>query len=155
MDFPHFAALRSSQFASGVTYYQDHYPSTPDHSCICVMLDLGQGVLLPAIIDTGAPWCMFDPEYVDLLDAPAISHQTIHLSTRIGTLRGTLHRVELTLHADQGQSLLFETTVFKPLLADGERWLFPNFIGMQNFLDRLRFAVDPSPHVQAFYFGEV
>lgn len=155
MVFPHFAALRSSRFASGVTRYQDHYPTTPNRSCICVTLDLGHGLLLPAIVDTGAPWCMFDPEYIDALDALPISDQVLHLSTRIGTLRGTLHRVELTLHADQGQSLIVETTVFKPLLADGERWSFPNFIGMQNFLDRLRFAVDPAPDGQAFYFGEV
>jgi hypothetical protein len=60
-----------------------------------------------------------------------------------------LERVHVTLVATDGVSLDVEATVF--VSAD---WAGPNFIGWLGFLERLRFAVDPSER-RYFYFGPV
>jgi len=53
-------------------------------------------------------------------------------------------------------SALFKTnfvqaTFFIPALLPGESWNFPNFLGLDGFLNRIRFAVDPAENI--FYFG--
>ena len=73
------------------------------------------------------------------------------LQTRWGTVEGRLHRVTISLLAEEGNSLEFETTVLVPTLPPGATWDRPSFIGLNNFLNRIRFAVDPNEDV--FYFG--
>lgn len=53
--------------------------------------------------------------------------------------------------SEEGNSLEFETTVFVPILPAGVIWDRPNFIGLNNFVNRMRFAVDATENV--FYFG--
>jgi len=38
-----------------------------------------------------------------------------------------------------------------PILKSGQAWSYPNFLGLDGFLSRIRFAVDPTENV--FYFG--
>ena len=57
----------------------------------------------------------------------------------------------VSLLADEGNSLEFETTVLIPIVPLEATWDRPNFIGLNNFLSRIRFAVDPNEN--AFYFG--
>jgi hypothetical protein len=101
------------------------------------------------MVDTAAPWCIFEPEVGDLLRPylSPVQEQAI-LSTRMGTLRGGLFRVPVKLPADEGQPLDLEATVF--LSPD---WRGPNFIGYQGLLQRIRFAVDPETNL--FYFGQI
>jgi hypothetical protein len=46
-----------------------------------------------------------------------------------------------------------EATVFIPNLSVDEEWLYPNFIGLDGFLNRIRFAVDPASNL--FFFGKL
>jgi hypothetical protein len=102
-----------------------------------------------AVMDTAAPWCIFVPEVGFTLRRsfePVLRRTT--LSTRLGVFHGSLYRIPLRLHADEGDSLDVEATVF--LSPD---WQGPNFIGYQGLLQRIRFAVDPETNL--FYFGQI
>jgi len=70
------------------------------------------------------------------------------MSTRFGLIRGTLHRGPIRLHADEGEPLDVDATVF--ISPD---WQGPNFLGYEGFLQRIRFAVDPETNL--FYFGRI
>lgn len=65
--------------------------------------------------------------------------------------RGSLVRATLALQASAGADLAIEATLFVPVLDPGEVWPWPNFLGLDGFLNRIRFAVDPTENV--FYFG--
>ena len=102
-----------------------------------------------AVVDTAAPWCIFEPEVGNhLRQAVSPSEEQVVLSTRLGTINGSLYRVPLRVPADEGESLDVEATVF--LSPD---WRGPNFIGYQGLLQRIRFAVDPETNL--FYFGRI
>jgi hypothetical protein len=150
-----FPALFDSGFASGMTRYADHYPGQYDTARIVVLISVAGLPPIEAAVDTGAPWCILDPSVTELLDE--ITHdgnaQSQALQTRWGTIEGQLHRVTVSLLAQEGNSLEFETTVLVPILPPGAMWDRPNFIGLNNFLNRIRFAVNPSENV--FYFGLV
>ncbi len=62
--------------------------------------------------------------------------------------QGALYRLPVRIHADEGESLEVEATVF--LSPD---WPGPNFVGYQGLLQRIRFAVDPETNL--FYFGQI
>jgi hypothetical protein len=56
--------------------------------------------------------------------------------------------VAITIPADEGKSLDVEATAFV-----SPDWPWPNFIGYQGLLQRIRFAVDPETNL--FYFGSI
>jgi hypothetical protein len=150
---PAFPALFTSGFASGMARYADHYSGQYDTARIVVHISVGGLPPMEAMVDTGAPWCLLDPGMAELLeelihDAGAQSQQ---LQTRWGPIEGQLHRVTVSLLAEEGNSLEFETTVLVPTLPPDTAWDRPNFIGLNNFLSRIRFAMDPNEN--AFYFG--
>ncbi len=64
---------------------------------------------------------------------------------------GRLIRADLTLQAAYGADLTVEATIFVPTLESGQMWAHPNFLGLDGFLSRIRFTVDPAEN--AFYFG--
>jgi hypothetical protein len=66
---------------------------------------------------------------------------------------GWLCRIPLRFEPLAGQGLDVETTVFIPDLPPDAPWPFPNFIGLDGVLFRIRFAVDPNENL--FYFGPV
>jgi hypothetical protein len=104
---------------------------------------------LLAVVDTAAPWCIFEPEVGVILKRTLTPIQgRVALSTRLGLLYGALYRVPISFSADEGESLDLEATVF--LSPD---WQGPNFIGYQGLLQRIRFAVDPETNL--FYFGQI
>jgi hypothetical protein len=148
-----FPALFDSGFVSGMARYADHYPGQYDTARIVVLIGVAGLPPLEAVVDTGAPWCILDPNVAELMDE--ITHddgaQPQALQTRWGTVEGRLHRVTISLLAEEGNSLEFETTVLVPALPPGATWDRPSFIGLNNFLNRIRFAVDPNQNV--FYFG--
>jgi len=102
-----------------------------------------------AVVDTAAPWCIFEHEVGSVLRqhfSPV--EMGVLLDTRLGTLKGSLYRIPVALPADEGQPLEAEATVFL-----SPEWHGPNFIGYQGLLQRIRFAVDPE--VNLFYFGRI
>jgi hypothetical protein len=148
-----FPALFASGFASGMARYVDHYPGQYDTARIVVLISVGGLPPMEAVVDTGAPWCILDPSMAELLDVREsdAGAQLQQLQTRWGLIEGQLHRVTVSLLAEDGNSLEFETTVLIPTVPPDTTWNRPNFIGLNNFLSRVRFAVDPNEN--AFYFG--
>lgn len=102
-----------------------------------------------AVVDTAASWCIFEGE-VGASVAQGLTRipGRAILSTRLGVLQGTLYRGQVTLPADEGESLDLDATVF--VCSD---WPGPNFLGYQGLLQRIRFAVDPESNT--FYFGRI
>jgi hypothetical protein len=64
---------------------------------------------------------------------------------------GRLARGHIVIHAASGDNLRVQATFFIPELMPDDPWNFPNFLGLDGFLNRIRFAVAPSEN--AFYFG--
>ena len=102
-----------------------------------------------AALDTGAPFCVLQPELGDRLGSDGeVTRQLIRGAWRTGRLV----RAPLTLLADDGGELVdaleLEATVF---LLDEEVFDLPTVLGLNGFLERLRWAVDPV--AETFYFG--
>jgi hypothetical protein len=84
---PAFPALFASSFASGMAHYAGHYPGQYGTARIVVLISIGGLPPMEAVVDTGAPWCILDPNVAELLedlehDAGAHSQ---HLQTHLGT----------------------------------------------------------------------
>ena len=108
-----------------------------------------KGVVEPvlAVMDTGAPWCIFEPFAAKILVRNSLLVQKrVALSTRLGMIHGALYREMIRIPADEGDPLDVEATVFV-----SPDWQGPSFIGYQGLLERIRFAVDPETNL--FYFG--
>lgn len=113
-----------------------------------------EGLYTETAVDTGGVYLVCDPEIADLLKLdPSSGLGTHKLQIRGFKVRGTLHRVSLTLLAQEGQSLELEVTVFVPCLQPNQLWDLPPFMGLTGCLERLRFAVDPT--TDTFYFGPI
>lgn len=108
-----------------------------------------------AFVDTGGIFIITPEVALHLgLDAKT-GISTPNLGWRGSSLPGVLHRVSLTLQADEGHPLTIEATAFVPQLSPYDSWPgdFPCILGMSGCLERLRFAVDP--FTDTFYFGEL
>lgn len=67
-------------------------------------------------------------------------------------LEGFIVRLNIKLKAEYGADLDVDSTVFVPEVE--EYWgNFPSFIGLNGFLERIRFAIDPN--TDTFYFGQI
>jgi hypothetical protein len=143
-------------FATGVTSYDDHYPGDEANTRIVVVISLEGQMTTQAIVDTGAPWCVLDPQIADeILSQDALLYEPeTKLKIRGISYAGRLCRMRIGLWSEQtGEDLEVDATVFVPELRAGESWLHPNFLGLGGFLERMCFAVDPSE--SAFYFGSI
>ena len=106
-----------------------------------------------AILDTGSVYFICDPGIVEFLELdPQAALERVRLSIRRHTYTGDLHRLTVSLVAQQGQSVQLDLTAFVPRLIHGAPWPYSSFLGFQCCLDRLQFAVDPFERV--FYFGQ-
>ena len=109
-----------------------------------------------AVVDTGGVYLLCNPEIGELLDLdPASGLETKKLRIpRLGLdVPGTLHRLYLTLWAEEGKSLKLEATAFVPRFQLNKLRELPSFMGLMGCLDRIRFAVDPT--TDTFYFGGI
>lgn len=148
--------LGPESFACGGVRFIDKHPVTDDPR-IVVPVRIGQDEteIVFAIVDTASPWFVLAPDVADALkiDRSAGEYRdrkTEPLLTAYGRFGGWLCRVPVTFLADEGTGIEFETTVFVP----EEDWPSDlNFAGLENFLFRIRFAVDPDPERSLFYFG--
>ena len=146
--------LLSGGFASAMTRYTDHYPGDEKLARIVVPLRL-QNVRYQvlAVVDTGTPWCILDPEIAERVHVSQRAEFLFEDTLRIrgDKFHGKLFRMGMSLQIEQGQGFEVDATVFVPILLAGQLWPYPNFLGLDGFLERIRFAVDPEE--RAFYFG--
>lgn len=99
----------------------------------------GLGPEMQALLDTGAQWSMVGGELAHVLEAEADDEALeITLSTRLGAVAGRLHRLSITLVADEGADLLVSSSVLLAPL-----WSGPPILGYSGFLERIRFGLDP------------
>ncbi len=144
--------LFASGFASGLVYYEDQYPGQDPTARIILTVTVAGLHTVPAIADTGAPWCLLDADILVEIEPEQVdSLPTERLAIRGMSYQGRLTRLIVSLRADVGEDVDLEATVFVPILKPGETWNVPNFIWLQGLLSRIRFAVDPTENV--FYFG--
>jgi hypothetical protein len=146
--------LIDSQFANGVTTYADSYPGDEANSRIVLTISIERRLTTEAIVDTGAPWCILDPELVEQLgiSPDATYESTEKLRIRGISYEGRLHRLQIGLWSEEaGSDLEVDATVFVPRMPPQQEWPHPNFLGLNGFLERIRFAVNPEEN--AFYFG--
>lgn len=145
--------LISGGFATGDIHYKDFYPHEEHVARLVLIVTVARSTTVQAIVDTGAPWCIFAPDIVrDYVQADhALS---VTLLVRGISYTGKLVRMRIGLRAEcGGDDLDVDATVFVPKLPPGAAWPYPNFIGLDGFLNRIRFAVDPFDNI--FYFGAV
>jgi len=141
-------------FAIGSTSYEDHYPGDEEQNRIVLSVapENNKEATTEMIVDTGAPWCILHPELNETWGLKSESHDPgVPLRIRGQKWFGHLIRANMALLAINGKDLLIEATFFVPLIQPGNTWNYPNFIGLDGFLNRILFAVDPSEKV--FYFG--
>ncbi len=113
-----------------------------------------EGLSTMAILDTGAPYSICEREIAEQIGFDpddAIEAEPINMWA--GEMKGKIHRVNLSLLADEGESLFLDTPVFVPETENQEfiPGFPPSFLGLIGCLQSMRFAVDPFS--QTFYFG--
>lgn len=143
-------------FSSGVTNYE-YRPVTEREETpriiVSVILDNFQTL---AFVDTGGVYGICSPEIAEALNIDPNDGAPVNpIKWRGEKIKGTLHRIPMTLVAEEGNSLRIEPTFFVPQLDPDQVWDddFSCVLGMYLCLERLRFAVDPS--TDTFYFGEL
>lgn len=143
----------SNSFATGACYYQDYPPNEPQNRRLVIPLRLAEeNIITYAVVDTGAPWSVLDPGRTKTLTGYSIDDTDVRLQIRGTRFKGDLWRIPVEMVAHEGNSFTFEATVFVPKFRiETETWSLPEFVGLQGFLDRIRFAVDPEENL--FYFG--
>lgn len=137
-------------FACSWTSYADQIGKHPE-SRIYVLVQFDTLPKTFAVLDTGAPWCVLNEEQAKELN-PNYKDEAIDtkcLNIRGEKTEGVLIRLPVTICAEQGLDIVVDATVFVP---QDERNL-PNFIGLDGFLSRIKFAINPQSNV--FYFGPI
>jgi len=141
--------LNGRPFTTSRATYRDIGPEDVSRQTaiyVQVILPIHMGVSVYALVDTGAPYCIFETEITEALGLFPNNGEHITLSTRRGAFPGTIQRLTIRLVAEQGDSLDVDASVF--VTSD---WGYGNFVGYSGFLERFRFAIDPGAN--SFYFG--
>jgi hypothetical protein len=86
---------------------------------------------------------------LNLNAAQALGAQTILF--RDERVRGALHRLTLTLLAEDGEDMQLDVTAFAPDASYEGVPELPSILGLHGCLERVRFAFDPV--TDTFYFG--
>jgi hypothetical protein len=137
-------------FALGMTYFRDSLGSSAQQAGPRIYLEVFPEIWpspVLAMVDTAAPWCIFDPAVgAKIRDRLDVVQENALLHTRLGYFQGTLGHGQLRIVAAQGEHLEVQALMF--LSPD---WPGGNFIGYEGCLDRIRFAVDP--YRNRFYFA--
>jgi len=145
--------IGDDRFASGYTTYTDHYGGEVQNTRIVLPLYVGT-LLVSAVVDTATPWCILNPAIVEQMSPNSMERVGEDRQNIRGIkYEGDLIRTNIKLHADYGEDLVIDATIFVPILKFDEVWNLPNFLGLDGFLHRLRFAVDPQSNT--FYFGMI
>jgi hypothetical protein len=106
-----------------------------------------------ALLDTGAEWSVVSEGTAAIVrDQLEDLDIEIPYNTRLGNMKGRLHRLTIDLLADpnRGSDLQCVATV---LVLPG--WSGPDVLGFRGFLERIRLALDPDDMQPLFYFGQL
>jgi hypothetical protein len=145
-------------FADGnpfVTGSQSHvfYAPTPAEPKARLVLRVAlEGLTTQAMVDTGGLYLFCMPSIARALHldaAQALGAQTILF--RDERVRGALHRLTLTLLAEDGEDMQLDVTAFVPDASYEGVPELPSILGLHGCLERARFAFDPA--TDTFYFG--
>ncbi len=109
------------------------------------------GHLIEAVLDTGGIYFICNSDILSEMEIDpdeSLGPQVIHV--RGGKILGYLFRLQLTFKAEagMGESLSIEITA---LVSD--EWMLPPYLGFQGCMERMKFAIDPTPNNELFYFG--
>jgi hypothetical protein len=141
-----------SIFATGWQSQVYYTPTMQEPKSRLILHVAIEGMMTQAMVDTGGLYLFCSPGMARRLaldEAAALGSQT--LIFREDRVRGTLHRLTLTLFAEAGEDLMIETTAFVPGASYESVPDLPSILGLHGCLDRLRFAFDPL--TDTFYFG--
>jgi len=140
--------LGGADFTTGRTKFSDTAPwaAEPTPKIYVKITPESLGVVLLALLDTGAPWSLLDAEVAETLGLLNGDGEPKTVKTWKGEVHGRLERVGLKLHADEGYSLDVEATILV-----SPQWHSGNFLGYGGLLQHIRFAVDATNNL--FYFG--
>src|SRR5262249_10798735 len=114
-----------------------------------------EGEETDAFLDTGGIYFLCSPELAEKVGIdPTAALESLEIRMTRFTIRGVLHRLGIELLSEDGADYQVEVTAFfpDPDQAVGER-LPVSYLGMLGCLERFRFAIDPDPAQQRFYFG--
>ncbi len=140
--------LAAETLPAGRSRYRDSYPGLRETQARIYVKIRPEGIEASfyALLDTGAPFCLLNESVAELLrDHLTEGLGSITVQTAYGPANGELYRHQITLIADEGESLDIEATVFVPT-----GWQGPCFLGYSGVLDRVFFAVNPE--LNLFYF---
>lgn len=107
---------------------------------------LGNPIL--AQLDTGSPWLVLQAEVAEAMSLLDGDGPEVRLRTRFGPISGRLERTVVNILAEEGETLQLEATAFV-----SRQWNAGTFAGYSGLLERVRFAIDPDPAKNLFYFG--
>jgi hypothetical protein len=135
------------EYTGKASYYPDHGVDT--HQLLvgiaCLMEPLPRRMI--ALFDTAAEWCVLPPTLRLELGIEVVEGEgDVFLSTRFGTVQGRLERVDVTLHASEGDPLTIDATCFV-----SAQWPGPLVLGWRGCLERMNFGFNNSE--AAFYFA--
>ncbi len=149
LSFPDGDAFAKS-WQTGV-YYE---PTSEEEKSRLILQVAIEDIATEAMVDTGGLYLFCMPSVARRLgldQGSSLGTQT--LIFRADRVQGTLHRLTLTLFAEEGEDVMIETTAFVPDANYEDTPELPSILGLQGCLDRLRFAFDPVS--ETFYFGAV
>jgi hypothetical protein len=142
--------LNLTQGYSGRGPYYADFEAGPHRLVVAVECQIAD-VSLHALLDTGADWCVLPPSIAEALGYdPTPDPELPPYHTRYGRLFGRQERISVYLLAEGKPSLAVEATWF--ISPD---WPGPAVLGWKGCLERLRFALDPTPGEEWFYFGPI
>ena len=142
--------INGAQWSTGVAQFLDHLPEAPGTATnIVVRCSIPSFFEFHAIIDTAAPFSILQFSLACLLGWPTGDGEAKTLHSWRGDYDGALERIQIEIPADEGNSLITESTFF--VAKDWTGANHPNFLGWNGILERLRFAIDPGNN--NFHFG--
>jgi hypothetical protein len=148
--------LFDNDFAVGVAIYSDHYQGYGNQNHIVISLSPGSdsSLSIRAILDTGAKWCIIDPDIANDWEDFFFNVYSSEMKYRIQgyDYEGDIAHANVVLNASNGQDLIIEARFFIPKLLPDQSWELPNFVGLDGLLNYMRFAIDPFEN--AIYFGK-
>jgi hypothetical protein len=142
-------------FATGVMDYEFRPTDTGENNLRIILRITVEDIPALAVLDTGGPYLIIAPFVADRLGFdPEASLGIDSIKIRGVQYSGNLYREDIMLTAKEGASITFQATAFVPDANQEEKWgKLPTFLGIENCLERIRFALDPNPDAPKFYFG--
>ena len=139
-------------FVTGLQSHVFYAPTPAEPKARLVLRVVLEGLTTQAMVDTGGLYLFCMPSVARALNldaTQALGAQTILF--RDERVQGTLHRLTLTLLAEDGEDMQIDVTAFVPDASYESVPELPSILGLHGCLERARFAFDPS--TDTFYFG--